>query len=85
MMEKEASSATTSKALIVTDFWRVCLCALCTLRLGANVQGEVHLCKSVNAFAFVAFLFANVLTGVVNSTLNTLVAGTTVCILTLTA
>mmetsp|Transcript_11915 Transcript_11915/g.30869 ORF Transcript_11915/g.30869 Transcript_11915/m.30869 type:complete len:134 (-) Transcript_11915:90-491(-) len=52
-------------------------------RLGANVQGEVHLLKSVNKFAFLAFLFANVLTGVVNSTLNTLVAGTATALVTL--
>ena len=48
------------------------LCVIYTGRLLLDLYGNLFLCSNVNKFAFLAFIAANILVGMVNSTVNTL-------------
>ena len=51
-------------------------------RLVLDLYENVHLCSTINKFAFFAFLFANVLVGVINSAVNTLAVDSLVALAT---
>jgi phosphatidylinositol glycan class W len=61
------------------------LCVIYTGRLLLDLYGNIFLCTTVNKFAFLAFLTANILVGAVNSTVNTLSIQSGFAILILTA